>query len=119
MMPERNISIAFTAISGAIVIPAYSAALRHQPHDHPVALTIGLVVGALGVSLGSLMAQASSHRVLRVSGLLFWSLLALGVAGGGAIGVMNSSGWAARVLFGALTLLPVAGPAAVMLKGEG
>lgn len=118
MMIERQVSIFFTGVGAAIVVPQYEMLVHHAPVGPGALLALGGVLGAFGVFLGTLGAMECEPPVLRVIGLGFWACAALAFSGALAAGVMLSPGWGHRILFGAVGALPVAGTAVALLRGS-
>lgn len=118
MMIERQVSIFFTGVGAAIVVPQYEMLAHHAPAGPGAALAVGGVLGALGIFLGTLGAMESEPPVLRVIGIGFWVCAALAFDAALAAGAMHSPGWGHRILFGAVGALPVAGTAVALLRGS-
>ena len=118
MQPERQISIAFTGIAAALIIPEYVAVSRHQPVTLGVGVVVGAVLGALGVFGGSLMAVEHSSRSARVLGLAVWILISLGFSGAAFVGAAHGAGWWPRTVFGLAGLLPLLGPIVVLARRD-
>ena len=118
MQPERQVSIALIAVGGALVIPQY-VALSHHPGITPGAsLAVGGILGALGVSLGSLLVCDHPARSARVLGLAILTLVGLAFSVGVYPGVVHSVTWGSRIVFGLVVLLPILGPVALAARAE-
>jgi hypothetical protein len=116
MQPERQISVALTAVSAALVLPAFLA-LAHHPNAAPGAsLAIGAAIGALGVLFGSLVGMDHSVAVVRAISLGFWSVIALALSGATWFGAAHSASWGGRIVFGITGFLPLAGPILVLRR---
>src|SRR2546425_5302573 len=118
MQPERQISIAFTGIGAALVIPEYVALSHHQHATPGTGLVIGAVLGALGVFGGSLMASGHSARSARALGIALWILVGLAFSGAVLLGAVHSASWGSRVVFGLAGLLPLVGPSVVLARRD-
>lgn len=117
-MIERQVSIFFTGVGAAIVVPQYEMLAHHAPAGPGALLAVGGVLGAFGVFLGTLGAMQSEPLVLRMVGLAFWVAAALAFSGALAAGVIHSSGWGHRIAFGMVGALPVLGSTFALLRGN-
>ena len=118
MQPERQISVALTAVSITLIASQCGTLVHHADATPGTSLLVGAVLGALGVFGGSLMAASYSARSARVITLLFWTLTALALSGGVALGAVHSPGWGGRIAYGVGSLLLLAGPAFVLSRRD-
>ncbi len=116
MQPERQISVAFTVVAAALVIPEYIAVSHHQHATPGAVLVVGAVLGALGVFGGSLIVAGYSERAARAFGFGVCILIGLAFSGAVLFAAVHSPSWGRRVVFGLAGLLPLVGPILVLTR---
>jgi membrane protease YdiL (CAAX protease family) len=80
MLMERPLALATTGISLALMIPECNA-LMEQPNQFPGAVLIaGVLIGAVGIYVGSTTASSYYKALGRAIRLTVWGLLGLGMS---------------------------------------
>ncbi|MCB2156626.1 hypothetical protein KQI84_17250 [bacterium] len=107
MLLEKNIMWACVGLSGAIIAPVVTDALKGTDREATWVPLVSAVLGAAGVYGGALYSATYASPRWRAAGLVLWAAIALALSGAitaGALGTAPTPLW--RVLGVAAAFLP-------------
>jgi hypothetical protein len=107
MHPERQISVFLVGVSGAFLVPVYSHLLKQPGYVPGAALCAGTMIASVGVLFGSAVATIESTGPRRFL-LTLWTIVALVLAAGAAIGMLANPNLTWRFAFALTALAPLA-----------
>ena len=117
MLFERPISLATTGISLAILVPEFSALLK-KPNQVPRTILIaGVLIGAVGIYLGSAVASSYYKTLGRALRLAVWGFLGLGMSIGTVYFGLRAPEYWHKVIFFGTGCLPLIAHVLVLLQG--